>query len=94
MGAVAVQILHLLIQHLLNADIAVSEIRMIVIVLRVGLLPAPHRVSAQQNPLETLCIAVSAPPVGMNFFFTKKWVGGRSFLREASAKQGLQFCPP
>lgn len=32
MGAVAVQILHLLIQHLLNADIAVSEIRMIVIV--------------------------------------------------------------
>ncbi len=41
-----------------------------------------------QNTLETFCVAVSAPHVGMNFFFTKKWVGGRSSLRGAAARQG------
>ena len=30
-----------------------------------------------------------APHVGMNFFFTKKWVGGRSTTKEVSARQGV-----
>ena len=48
-----------------------------------------HRIGVSaQGPLETFCVAVSAPHVGMNFFFTKKWVGGRSSLREVPARQG------
>ncbi len=47
---------------------------------------APCRKSrAQQNTLGTFCVAVSAPLVELNFFFTKKWVGGRLFLRRVSA---------
>ncbi len=67
------------------------------------MFPAPHRacggipsvaqrcslqkVCAQQNTLGTFCVAVAAPPMGMNFFFTKKWVGGRSSLQKVSARQ-------
>ena len=40
-----------------------------------------------QSTLEAFRVAVSAPPAGMNFFFTKKWAGGRSSLREVSARQ-------
>ncbi len=43
-----------------------------------------------QSTLGTFCVAVSAPPMGMNFFFTKKWVGGRSTLRGVSARQGVK----
>ena len=42
-----------------------------------------------QSTLGTFCVAVSAPPMGMNFFFTKKWVGGRSTTKEVSARQGV-----
>jgi hypothetical protein len=40
-----------------------------------------------QNPLEAFCVAVSAPLMGMNFFFTKKWVGGRSITKEVPARK-------
>ena len=39
---------------------------------------------------------LSASHVGMSFFFTKKWVGGRSSLRKVPARQGAGACarPP
>ena len=43
---------------------------------------------AWQNTPGTFCVVLVAPPAGMNFFFTKKWVDGRSSLRKVSARQG------
>ncbi len=43
-----------------------------------------------QSTLGTFCVAVSAPPMGMNFFFTKKWVGGRSTTQEVPMRQGVK----
>jgi hypothetical protein len=38
-----------------------------------------------QSTLGTFCVAVAAPLVGLNFFFAKKWVGGRSITKEVPA---------
>ena len=54
--------------------------------LRVGYFLRRTGLSAQTT-LETFCVAAPAPYAGLNFFFTKKWVGGRSALREVSARQ-------
>ena len=56
--------------------------------LRAGCFLHRTRLPAQ-NPLETFCVAVSAPPMELNFFFTKKWVGGRSSLRGVPARQDI-----
>ena len=46
-----------------------------------------------QSTLEMFCAAAITPLVGMNFFFTKKWAGGRLSLRGVSARQEPKSCP-
>ncbi len=76
----------------LSGTIALKRIRRAPYAWHTG--PFFFHVSRIRPLAESGCVAVSAPPMGMNFFFTKKWVGGRSSTKGVSARQGLTSNTP